>query len=130
MISEASRRRPMGSAWRQGASPRPWPWRPGRPTAIGFDVIRHTVLLSFKGVDDAIVDNAISELRGLPALIPEIQSYTVDRDLGLVEGNATIVITADFASADDYETYSGHPEHVRVVTDSIKPSATGLALWY
>ena len=89
-------------------------------------MIRHTVLISFDGVDDAIVDNAIIELRSLPALIPEIQSYTVGRDLGLAEGNATIVIAGDFASIEDYETYSGHPEHVRVVTDSIKPSVTGL----
>ena len=36
------------------------------------------------------------------------------------------VVIADFASIDDYRTYSAHPEHVRVITDSIKPIATAI----
>jgi hypothetical protein len=90
-------------------------------------MIRHTVLLSFEGVDDAVVQTVIDELRGLPALIPEIAGYTVGRDLGLQEGTADIVIAADFASVGDYKVYSAHPEHVRVLDGHIRPNATGLA---
>ena len=35
-------------------------------------MIRHTVIMVFEGTDESIVDTVISELRGLPALIPEI----------------------------------------------------------
>jgi hypothetical protein len=89
-------------------------------------MIRHTVLLSFDGVDEPLIQTVIDELRALPALIPEINSYTVGRDLGLAEGSAAVVIAGDFDTVDDYQVYSGHPEHVRVITDHIRPHATGL----
>ena len=39
-------------------------------------MIRHTVLLAFEGADDAVIGTVVSELRTLPALIPEISAYT------------------------------------------------------
>ncbi len=89
-------------------------------------MIRHTVLLTFDGVDDALIQRVIDELRAMPSLIPEIQTYTVGRDLGLAEGTATVVASGDFATVDDYQTYSGHPEHVRVLDDHIRPHVTAL----
>ena len=89
-------------------------------------MIRHTVLLSFDGVEESLVERVIDELRALPARIPEILAYTVGRDLGLTEGTATVVVSADFATVDDYRTYSGHPEHVRVLDDHIRPHVTAL----
>jgi hypothetical protein len=90
-------------------------------------MIRHTVLLTFDGVDEALVQTVIDELRRMPALIPEIQTYTVGRDLGLGDGIPMVVVSADFASVGDYQTYSGHPEHVRVLDDHIRPHVTALA---
>jgi hypothetical protein len=89
-------------------------------------VIRHTVLLTFAGVDDALIQRVIDELREMPSLIPEIRAYTVGRDLGLAEGTATVVVSGDFASVADYRTYAGHPEHVRVLDDHIRPHVTAL----
>lgn len=89
-------------------------------------MIRHTVLLTFDGVDDAVIQTVIDELRGLPALIPEIVDYTVGRDLGLADGTADVTIAADFASTDDYAVYSGHPEHVRVLDEHIRPNLSAL----
>ena len=90
-------------------------------------MIRHTVLLSFDGVDDAVISTIVSEVSRLPSLIPEIAGYTVSRDLGLQDGNADLVIVGDFATPDNYRTYAAHPEHLRVLDDHIRPNLTGLS---
>lgn len=87
-------------------------------------MIRHTVLIAFEGADDSTTDAVVAELRELPPLIPEIVDYTVGRDLGLQDGPPTVVVIGDFATVDDYRTYSAHPEHVRVVEDHIRPHAS------
>ena len=89
-------------------------------------MIRHTVLIACDGAETAAVDRIVDELRALPPLIPEIAAYTVGRNLGLDGSTADVVVIADFLTADDYRTYSGHPEHVRVVEDHVKPVATGV----
>lgn len=89
-------------------------------------MIRHTVLLTFDGIDETIVQATIDALTELPSLIPEIRSYTVGRDLGLAEGTATVVVSGDFASVEDYQIYSSHPEHVRVLDADIRPHVTAL----
>jgi len=89
-------------------------------------MIRHTVLMSFDGVEEALVQKVIDELREMPSLIPEIRSYIVGRDLGLSEGSAAIVVSGEFDTVADYQVYAGHAEHVRVITDHIRPHATGL----
>lgn len=89
-------------------------------------MIRHTVLLTFDGVDEAVVETIAAALRALPPLIPAIESYTVGRDLGLTDGTATLVVTGDFADVDAYRTYSSHPEHVRVLDEHIRPNVTAL----
>ena len=89
-------------------------------------MIRHTVILTFEGVDESLVDTVVEQLRQLPPLIPEIRAYTVGRDLGLADGPPMVVVAGDFASVADYQTYSGHPEHVRVLDDHIRPHVTAL----
>lgn len=89
-------------------------------------MIRHTVLLAFEGADDAVIGTVVSELRTLPALIPEISAYTVGPDLGLGDGPPTVVVSADFATVDDYRTYAAHPEHVRVIDDHIRPHVSAI----
>ena len=89
-------------------------------------MIRHTVLLALDGAEESTIAAVIDELRALPALISEIADYSVERDLGLQDGTADIVIVGDFATAADYRAYSAHPEHVRVVEEHIRPHMTGL----
>ena len=51
----------------------------------------------------------------------EILSYSFGRDLGLGDGTYDYAVVGDFNSAEDFRTYSAHPEHVRVVATCIKP---------
>ena len=89
-------------------------------------MIRHCVLID---LDDAATDAdkqaMIDGLRALPGIIDEIRSYTVGIDLGLVKGNASLTVVGDFDNEADFRTYAGHPEHLRVIADYIKPFITG-----
>jgi len=85
-------------------------------------VLTHIVLIRLR--DEATpeqVDALVDGLRALPAQIPAVASYTVSRDLGLVEGNHGVAIVARFASPEDLTTYLEHPAHVAVVRDLIPP---------
>lgn len=85
-------------------------------------MIRHVVLLRWtEGTTAEQHQAALDALHELPALIPEIVRYRIGADAGLAEGNAHVTVIADFASADDWRTYSTHPEHVRVITERIRP---------
>lgn len=89
-------------------------------------MIRHIVLLAFEGADDEVLDTVEQELRKLPDLIPEIDDYTVGRDLALRGGPPTIVVLGGFDSIEAYEAYSAHPEHVRVLDDHIRPHVSAI----
>ena len=83
-------------------------------------MLHHVVLITLKdGVTDEQVDAAIEGLRELPALIPEIRSYEVGRDLGLSEANADLGLVGSFDSVEDYQTYLSHPAHVAVARDRL-----------
>ena len=64
----------------------------------------------------------------LPQLIPEITSHELGEDLKLPGGqnhpagkNRSLVWSATFKSAKDYETYETAEAHVKVITQLIKP---------
>ena len=85
-------------------------------------MIRHIALFTF--TDDVTDEDvlAIDEgLAGLPGVIDEILSYSFGRDLGLGDGTYDYAVVGDFKSAEDFRTYSAHPEHVRVVATCVKP---------
>lgn len=85
-------------------------------------MIRHVVL--FTWADDATDEQkeaVATELRKLPAAIPEIRSYTVGPDAGINQGNHEFAVVADFDSVDDYLVYRDHPLHQAVIADRIKP---------
>ncbi|MEZ5166784.1 MAG: Dabb family protein [Acidimicrobiales bacterium] len=88
--------------------------------------LRHISLITFAGVAEPVVDEIVAALEALPAAIPAIARYTVGRDLGLQEGNATVAVVGDFASADDYRIYAAHPAHVAVLDNHIRPHMTAL----
>jgi len=92
-------------------------------------VIRHIVVLTFRSDATAAERAAVSDsLAALPAVIPEIRSYSFGEDLGLTgqEGlgvvpNASYGIVADFETVADYARYRDHPAHQAAVRDRIRP---------
>ena len=85
-------------------------------------MLRHVVLFRWKdGVSDAQKRAVEAGLGALPERIPEIRRYEFGGDAGLAEGNFDFVVVADFESLADYEAYQAHPEHQRVIGESIRP---------
>ena len=84
--------------------------------------LRHIVLGAFtEEATDAQKDAMLAALRAMPAKIPEIASLSVGLDAGLSPGNHGFGLTVDFADAAAYAVYAGHPAHVAVITNFIKP---------
>jgi hypothetical protein len=91
-------------------------------------VLTHIVLIT--AADDATdeqVEAMVAGLRSLPPLIEAIGTYQVGRDLGLADGNASVVIQATFASPEDLDAYVVHPAHQKVVTELVRPIAASVA---
>jgi len=89
-------------------------------------MLRHIVLLTLS--EDAGPDElaAIKEgTTGLISVIPEIQAYSVEFDIGISPGNSTLAIVGDFADAEAYKTYAEHPVHLQVIAEKIKPYVVG-----
>ena len=85
-------------------------------------MFRHIVLLGFEeGTDSETVDTIVAELRALPGLIPTLRSYVVGTDAGLADGNADLCAVADFDDVAGYEVYRDHEDHLRVISDHIRP---------
>ena len=73
------------------------------------------------GATEAQIDEVVAALAALPPQIPEIRSYSVGRDLGLLDGNWDIAVTGVFASAEDFHAYVAHPAHQKVVRELLDP---------
>jgi hypothetical protein len=85
-------------------------------------VIRHVV--TFRWQQDATDEQkqqAADDLATLPPLMDGLLSFNCGADLGLVEGNADFVLTADFDDAHAYLAYRNHPAHQAVLQRSINP---------
>jgi quinol monooxygenase YgiN len=87
--------------------------------------LRHIVTLTFRDDTTAEQVQAIADALGeLPEQIPELRSYEVGVDAGLTEGNASMVLVADFDDAAGWEAYRDHPAHQAVITQQIVPVLT------
>lgn len=73
------------------------------------------------GTTSAQVADVTAALRTLPAAIPELRSYSVGPDAGLVDGNWDYAVVAIFDGADDWRTYTDHPSHQQIIHDLIVP---------
>ncbi len=85
-------------------------------------MLRHVVMMRLtdeatEADREAIVDG----LRGLPALVPEIRSYSVGVDAGLAEGNFDLVVVGDFDDDEGYAAYSANADHQDVIATRIRP---------
>jgi hypothetical protein len=88
-------------------------------------MFRHVVMFRFADhVADDHSGRLAAGLAALPAKIPEIIGYRHGPDLGINEGNYDYVVVADFASADDFLTYRGHPDHLALIADYITDAVT------
>lgn len=91
-------------------------------------MIKHVCLITFKDDTDADTRRAVKEAyEKLPSLIPEIKSFEVGLDAGLLEGNASLAIVGEFASADDFKVYSEHPAQMEVIYPVCGPVMAGYA---
>lgn len=68
--------------------------------------------------DVAAVASALGEL---PAAIRELREYRFGADLRLAAGNHDFAVVATFDDRDGYAAYAGHPAHLRVLTEVIRP---------
>jgi hypothetical protein len=85
-------------------------------------MFRHVVCLKWvPGTTPAQHDAVIDGLRGLPAQIAEIRSYSVGADAHINADNHDLVVVADFDDIDGYLVYRDHPEHQAVIATCIKP---------
>lgn len=85
-------------------------------------MIRHVALFRFADtVTPSAVDAVDAALQSLPEHIDAIVGFVCGRDLSLTDEGWDYAVIADFASTTDYETYAGHPAHVAVVADVIRP---------
>jgi hypothetical protein len=81
-------------------------------------MIRHIVTWKFTSQDPAEKSAAFDTLAegfgALPAIIPEIKTLHLGRDLDDTPGNWDLVLVMDFASTADLDVYQAHPEHTKV----------------
>jgi quinol monooxygenase YgiN len=81
-------------------------------------MIRHIISWTLKDQDAGAKADAFERLaegfRALPALIPEISSLDIARDLDETPGNWDVVLIVDYESRAALEAYQVHPEHERV----------------
>lgn len=87
--------------------------------------LRHVVMLTYD--DECDVDAVVEGIRSLRAQIPEIRELVVGRDIGLAEGNATVVVVADFDDEAAWQAYQDHPAHKKVVVEFVLPHRIGRA---
>jgi hypothetical protein len=84
--------------------------------------LRHVVLLTWEpDAEPEAIRAAVAGVAGLPALIPELTSYSFGADLGIVDGNADFAIVGDFDDPSAWRRYLEHPEHQRVLVELIRP---------
>lgn len=79
-------------------------------------MIKHVCLINFN--DQYKPENlpgVIDAYNALPALIPQIKSFEIGADAGLLEGNADLVVVGEFASGEDFQAYSVHRAHTDVI---------------
>ena len=79
-------------------------------------MIQHITLITFKAGTDAEQQQAVLDaFKRLPELIPAMQNFQVGLDLGLLEGNSELAVTAQFSSEKDFLAYATHSAHTDVI---------------
>lgn len=85
-------------------------------------VVRQIVLIRW--TPDATEDQkqqVAEALLSLREVIPQVRDTRLGTDIGVRDDNFDFAVSVDFDTRDDYLAYREHPEHQRVVTDTIRP---------
>lgn len=79
-------------------------------------MIKHVCLINFNDqYQPENLQSILDAYNALPALIPQIKSFEVAADAGLLEGNADLIVVGEFASGEDFQAYSVHQAHTDVI---------------
>jgi len=85
-------------------------------------MLRHVVLFTWTGATDAETRAGIVAALGrLPEVVGGMTSFAVGPDAGLVEGNASTALVADFPDVDAFRAYAADPRHLAVIAEHVKP---------
>jgi hypothetical protein len=85
-------------------------------------MIRHVAVFRFKdSATDAVIDKIDATLATLPAIIPEILSFSAGRNADITEGAWDYAVVSDFASPEDYLVYATNPQHMDMVKNLVGP---------
>ncbi|MGY2065732.1 Dabb family protein [Blastococcus sp. SYSU DS0619] len=85
-------------------------------------MIRHVVVFTWSpDADAARTATTIEALRGLRETVGGMTSLTVADDAGLVEGNASAVLIADFPDVAAFSRYAQDPVHLAVIAEHVRP---------
>jgi hypothetical protein len=85
-------------------------------------MIRHVAVFRFKdSATDAVIDKIDATLATLPAIIPEIISFSAGRNADITEGAWDYAVVSDFASPEDYLVYATNPQHMDMVKNLVGP---------
>ncbi len=68
-------------------------------------------------VDEAEIERVTARLEELPALVPDVKSFTVGRDARISDGNWDMVVIAGFEDEAGYRAYAAHPDHQPVIME-------------
>jgi hypothetical protein len=91
-------------------------------------MFHHMVMFRFRaGTDSRQIDEITKGLATLPREIGVLVAYRYGPDVGITEGSWDYGVAADFAAEADYDDYSSHPAHIRVVEERIKPFTEEIA---
>ncbi len=89
-------------------------------------MIRHVVVFTWHDTVSA-EQRAATEaaLARLPDEVGGMTAFAVGPDAGLGEGNAHTALVADFPDVAAWERYAGHPGHLEIVAEHVKPYLIG-----
>ena len=90
-------------------------------------MIRHCVMFRWKPeTPPATIEAIRAELDQL-AEMDAVSEYRHGPDAGLAEGNFDYVVVGEFDDEDAYRSYATDENHLRVVTELIRPNITDRA---
>ena len=85
-------------------------------------MLRHVVLFTWsEDADPATREATLAALRRLPEEVGGMTAFAVGPDAGLAEGNAHTALVADFPDTEAFRAYAGHPRHLEVIAEHVKP---------
>jgi Stress responsive A/B Barrel Domain len=85
-------------------------------------MIRHVVAFTWsEAADAARRATTIQALRRLREDVGGMTAFTVAEDAGLVDGNASAVLIADFPDVEAFYRYAQDPVHLAVLAEHVRP---------